>query len=162
MKTKPKNQSSPFEIDKTRLDEAWIEQPKLAETYLKKYAQAKLDLEYAKTALDVKEAELSKKIRNNPDRYDIGKVTEKAISEELTIRLAKTVEAKALIQTKFEVDMIWAAVTRTEHRKRALQDLVQMWSMGYFSDPKEPRNIDREAMTNMKEKAAIRKTRMKG
>lgn len=158
MKPKKNRTSTEFgEIDKTRLDEEWVKHTRLVEHYADQLADAKRDLEIAKTAYDVKEAETSLKIRKRPDRYlENVNVTEKSIETVLTTKMAESQENEDWLDAKHRSDLLQAAMTKLEHRKKALEDLVYLWSAGYFSEPKN-KYMDKEDIDRMKSKQMSRK-----
>lgn len=143
-------QENILEIDETRLDEAWIAQPKLYYKYAKQLANArtvveeiKNQQEIIKTDIDNVKATLDMSIRNNPDGYGIGKTTETAIKNAVSVQpeykeIMETYNAsqKKLVEAKNEADVLQALVTALDHKKSALENLVRLHGQNYFSSPK--------------------------
>lgn len=161
MKKNNKHRTSDVEeftpIDKSRLDDEWVTHCKRMDFYADQLGKAKQEQDEIKSAYDVKEAELKKKIRKRPDRYLVdGKVTEKAVEEALVALLADTQEHRDLLEVKARIDMLQAAMSKLEHRKVALGDLTYLWSAGYFNEPRS-RQMDKEDIDRMKSKRMNRK-----
>jgi hypothetical protein len=147
-----------YEIDKTRLDEEWIAQPKLFMKYAALLADGKRNVEIAKSALEVANAEMSREIRAKPAKYGIKKVTENSIKEELVIRMNQSDEFIELINTKHRAEIYGATVTALDHRKRALQDLVSLFGMEYFSVPRA-REMSKDQISTAKDRVAYNRSK---
>ena len=139
--------TSLVEIDKDRLDTEWAGQAGLFYDHAMQLAEAKLNQASAKTNVDLVEADLSLKIRSNPDQYGLGKVTEAAIKDTVTTHPAYAKAVAEGYEARYETDVLQAAVDALEHRKRALESLVQLHGMSYFSQPKERKAVTREDVT---------------
>ena len=148
-----------LDIDKTRLDEEWVNQPRQFAILAQKLADAKREIERCKAALELTEAELSRSIRKNPSKYDIGKITEGAIREVITIRTQS--EIHDLIEARHTADELQAVVNAMDHRKRALQDLVYLFGMDYHAEPKTPRDMDLSDVKRAKDKVVFGRSKVK-
>ena len=147
-----------LEMDLNCLDEMWLEQPRLYHRYAKKLATAKQKLEEDKAELELCKAELDRDIRSNPANFNLEKITENVVSNTIiTQERYRSLQAQ-LLDTKHEVDVLQAAVTTLDHRKRALQNLVTLHGQDYFSTPRPKDNTSKEAIEEI-EKTAIRKRR---
>jgi hypothetical protein len=132
----PQEDFSFFDVDPTRLDQEWVEQPKLYFRYARKVAELQGAVEQAKAAIDVVEAECSSRVRANPERFKVAKVTDKAVSERV-YQMAEYQEAVLEYQRlRKALDVYKAAVTALDHRKRALENLVKLWLGEYYSNPR--------------------------
>jgi hypothetical protein len=156
MKFEPKD--SDFQIDRYRLDDEWVKQPDLYRRYAEVLANAKRDYDEVKNQLSVTRAEVELAIRKDPSEYDLDKVTEGVIKA-----VVETVEAvidaeSIVVNARFNVNMIEAAVGSLDHRKRALSDLVSLHLSDYYSKP-VAREGDREATDEMGKKQARRSQR---
>lgn len=147
-----------FNIDRDRLDDEWVKQPGLYMEWGNKLADANKKVEQAKAAYNVAEAELQKKIRSDPEKYCDGDSREGAIKAEITIRLAKHPAAKKLIAAKHRQDVLQVAVTALDHRKRALQDAVQLFLGQYFSTPRLKGEEGKEVERKIKQRRAAKRT----
>lgn len=126
-----------FNIDPDNLDEEWLEQPKFVLKYLLKAADARERLDRAKAKLDVTRAELDKMIREDPTTFDIlaERVTEAMVAAAISLQPEFKEANDEIISAKHDLDIANAVVTALDHRKRALENLVDLHGMGYFSEP---------------------------
>lgn len=131
-------------IDKNLLDDEWIAQPKMCLVWSLQLENAEDDFEAAKTNFEVVKAEVELEIRNNPERCDElpegavekNKVTEKMVASAM-IRQTKYAEAQQeWIQAKYRVGVLRAAVKSIDHRKKALEKLVDLHGQQYFASPR--------------------------
>ena len=148
-----------LQINGEALDLEWLAQPNLIMNFCREAAMAKASMDSAKEELEVVKAEVSFHIRENPDVYALVKVTEASIITALTMDQRVKAATAAFNEAKMENDLCQAAVRSMEHRKTALEMLVKLATMDYFSTPVAPLDITRP------DKAAIKKQateRMKG
>lgn len=136
MKEQDVEEKSFLDIDINQLDVEWLKQPKLYERYAERLADAKRDLEIAKSELEVTRAELDQDIRDRPDAYDLGKVTEPAIANVILTEKEYRRSRKKVIECKHFVDVLDAMVTALDHRKKALENLVFLHGQSYFASPR--------------------------
>lgn len=124
-------------IDQHNLDKEWTEQPKLYLDFATALATARQEADQAKAELEIVDAELDKNIRLHPTRFDIdGKITENVVSNTILAHKSHTKAYQRLIAAKHEVAVLQAAVEALEHRKKALENLVQLWLASYFAEPR--------------------------
>ncbi len=135
-----------FHLDKDNLDGEWVNQPTLFHTYARKLANARSKLEQAKVELEVVDAELDLQIRDNPSHYDISKVTEGAISKVIIAQKEHRIATHNLLQAKHKVDLLQATVTALDHRKKALENLVELRLADYFAEPRAKSNGSHESI----------------
>ena len=129
-----------FAIDQGRLDEEWLNQPKTFYRYALKLADVKVELERTKAERDVTAAEVDQEIRANPGGFGLGdKQTEPAIKNAGIVEPRNMKANRAIIRAKHAVDIVQAAVDAMEHRKKALENLVHLFGMNYYAEPKAPR-----------------------
>lgn len=147
-----------FAIDQLRLDEEWIGQPKLFFAWAATLAEAKLEHAQAETALDVCKADLDYRIRQSPENYGLNKVTEPGVKAAILGHKKYVKAADVVHQSKYRVDIVQAAVTALDHRKRALQDLVALHGQNYFAVPQAPKGTE-DAVRQMEGKAIYRKSK---
>ena len=141
-------------VDENALDQEWVLQPRKYFRYAAKLADARRDLDQSKTEVELVKAELELAIRSNPEKFDLQKVTEAAVTATVLSQAEYGRARQAALDAKHTVDVLEAAVTALEHRKRALEGLVQLRLANYFSSPKAPEG-DREGMAEM-EKRLVR------
>jgi len=125
-----------FDIDMNQLDVEWLRQPRMFFTTAEALAEARRDFEQAKSELDLTDAELDKAIRANPEEYGLPqKTTETMISKTIIACENHTAASDEIQMKKHRVDVLQAAVTALDHRKKALENLVQLHGQNYFSTP---------------------------
>ncbi len=149
-----------FDIDRERLDEEWIAQPKLFFKYASKLADAKRKLEEAKGELDVTTAELDQSIRSAPEKFGLAKVTEGSIKQAIMTQDIYNKANSVVGGLKYKVDMYQAAVSALDHRKRALENLVDLWAQDYWAEPRAKTNsrekIEKESNAKVMERIKIK------
>jgi hypothetical protein len=105
-------------IDEEALDIEWLEQPRLMMQYSKHLAQTRMELDNLKQQLEITKAEIDRKIRANPGKYKIEKVTDKAI-ESVTITTPEYKQAfQEYLDAKYESDMAMSAVRASSKERR--------------------------------------------
>lgn len=148
-----------FNIDKNLLDEEWLHQPKLYFKWAVQLENARADLDEAKIEFDLVKAEVDLNIRNAPDKYDLpGKITEKMVAATLlTTEEYKEVQ-NTFFTAKYRVGILQAAVAALDHRKKALEKLVDLHGQKYFAAPRASER-SREAIEIIEKRAARQKTK---
>lgn len=152
-----------YEIDICALDDEWLRQPKMYHKWAKKKAEAKKALDQAKAALDVAKARVARDVRKHPDKHGVERVTNDSVTEAVTIsdRVQKATDDVA--EAGYQYDIMAAAVSTLEHRKRALSELVELHGRDYFSDTPTKRLSDAaRAGLEHKKKKKRRKRGMRG
>lgn len=133
---------SVFDLDASRLDTEWLEQPKIYHEYALALADAKADFERAKNIRDLIYAELDRDIRLDPSSFSVTTgsrgITEGAIEKTVLLQPEHQKAVEAVILAKHKVDRLTADVDALDHRKRALESLVQLEARDYFSAPRAP------------------------
>lgn len=128
-----------FEIDPDRLDEAWVEHPRIYHEHALALAGAKEVYERAKAELALVEAEVDKDIRLEPERFGGDKdkkPTEKFVENTIILQKEYRKALADMLQAKHEVDIHEVAVSTMEHKKRALEKLVDLQLADYHSPPR--------------------------
>ena len=127
---------SEFRIRANHLDREWRNQPTLVHEYCMKLADAKQHLNEAKATLDVVEAETDREVRMHPSKYGIDKLSENRVQRAVVLSPSYQLANTEVIKRQHDVDVLQAAVNALENKKRALENLVHLWAMSYFSEPK--------------------------
>ncbi|MGH2611738.1 MAG: hypothetical protein ACRDFB_01660 [Rhabdochlamydiaceae bacterium] len=131
-----KDTPNPFHIDKNSLDEELVKQTDLVEEWGRKLAKVRNKLEVAKRKRDVIEAEVGLKIRKDPDKFMVGKLTEKVV-ESLILVDEECVKANdEVIDLRYKVDLFENKMVALNDRKHGIQKLVDLRLAEYFSEPK--------------------------
>lgn len=144
-------------IDENQLDREWLKQPNLMYEHAEKLADARRDEAVAKSNLEVVRARLVNKIRNDPEKAGLDKVTEKAIEAKALTHKKYTEAHSEMLDANYAVAICQAAVNAIEHRKRALEGLVSLHGQNYFSVPR----TSKENMDHMTGERAERVRRKK-
>jgi len=131
-------------IDESALDVEWLEQPRLFLRYCRKEHEARRDMDYAKERLDVVRAKLDKKMRADPDKYDITRISEGAITNTVLLQPSYEEASTKYIEAKYEYGMSIAAVRAFDQRKTALENLARLHGQQYFAGPRLPRDLSEE------------------
>jgi len=122
-----------LDIDRLKLDEEWLDQPRQMYEWSKRVADAQMSLDEARSHLDVTRAELDREVRSNPGDYGLVKVTEGSISAAIEEDPRCMKANSAVRKARHAVDVAKAAVAALEHRKRALTQLVELFVRDYYS-----------------------------
>jgi chorismate mutase len=124
------------QIDEHHLDKECIQLPSQYLHYAFMAAEAKQDVSEAKSLLEVTEAEVAKKVRANPEDFDIEKVTEKAVSSAVITTKEYREAQQDCFNVQHDYDIAQAVVWAMEHKKKALSLLVELHAMSYSPDVK--------------------------
>ena len=129
-----------MEVDLNNLEREWSEQAKRHYEFCKIAAERRKVHAMKKAALDVAEAQAAKAIRKKPDKYGTdGKLTEPMVKASISLHPLYAKAEQEVIDAKYDLDIAEAAVSASEHRKKALENEVSLWSQGYFAKPKTSR-----------------------
>jgi len=144
-------------IDPESLDVECLEQPEKMLKYTGMLATASKRVDKAKEILDIVRAECSMKVRKNPGKYSIEKITADALETALSTMEEYREANKLVILRKFEYEVLNGAVRAFEQRKKMLELLVTLHGQRYFSGPAEPRDL--KTMQSLKAKRVGSKIR---
>lgn len=144
---------SVFGINKNILDDEWLRQPKLYFNWALQLEDARADFEEVKAEFDVTKAEVDLAIRTNPDNYDLPKVTDKAILASMIVQPEYKDAQREVFKAKHRVGILQAAVTALDHRKKALEKLVDLHGQKYFASPRAS-ETSREAVAKIEKRSA--------
>lgn len=155
-----------FDLDQKRIDQEWRNQVKKVIEYGTQLADARRTHEKAKASLDLIEADLDTAIRftdsveqqKEPPKGKTKKkaMTEGAIKNAIIIHKKYQYAKEKLINAKYEVDRLQVVMDALEHRKKALESLVQLWSREYYAEPRAPEGTS-EKVKDMRKDAAFRR-----
>ncbi len=166
-----------YDIDLNRLDDEWINQPKMYFKFSERLTDAKEELERCKGRIEIAgdelkeiKARLSLRIRKNPKKFfgDEGKPTETAIENRILVHPLYA-KAKAviyqldekLIAANKKVSTYYSAVHTLDHRKAALERLVSLHGQNYFATPRATDENSREVVDDIEKTSARNKTKRK-
>jgi hypothetical protein len=155
MKTIDQDDEDIIEIHLDRLDEQWVNQPRLYRKYASLLADAKREHDEAKAAKELTEADISQSVRTHPSKYGIEKVTEGAVENSVKLNLQYRNAVQVVIEAKHRVDLLGGIVETLDHRKASLEALVKLRLSDYYAEPRAPEGKREEA--DMMAKRAVRK-----
>lgn len=125
------------DIDLGRLEEHWLQQPRLYGKKAARLADAKLELSTVKAQLEVTEAEVKLHIRRYPNKHGFkGRVTDSVVKELVLLDKTYRDAQRKVHDAQHVVDVLTGAINTLEHRKRTLENLVTLYGQDYFSKPK--------------------------
>lgn len=124
------------EIDENDLPGEWVRQPGAYLRTAIALAKAKKDSAAAKAALEECEADLATKIRQDPEKFRVTKLTEGTINEVIQLQQVHKEAVAKHIQAKYLVDLLEAATSALEHKKKALESLVYLAGQGMHAAPR--------------------------
>lgn len=153
---KPVVDSSIFDVDLFRLDKEWTGQAKLYFRWAKKLAEARADLEEEKASLELTEATLDKQIREDPASFDVSKISEKAIASALLVCKKYQRAQEKHRKAQHKVNLLAAAVTALDHRKKALEKCVDLHGQNYFAEPRAKTDAGKAAADHNSKQEARR------
>lgn len=137
------NYQKDLKIEVDALDLEWVRHSHKYMLYNEASARANDIVRKKKNDLEVIDAKLDQEIRISSEGAG-KKMTADAIKAEI---LSNDKHITALIEYNdalYQADLCASAVKAMDHKKVALQSLVQLWSGNYFAGPREPRNIKKE------------------
>lgn len=148
------NYEKDITIDETSLDLEWLDQPRLMMRYVRHAADMRKEMDEAKERLDNEQAELDKKVRSNPERYGIDKITETAVRNAVLSHERFKKVNEEYMEASYEHNMAQGAVRAIETKKTALENLVRLHGQQYFAGPKIPRDLHDEVTKRNKQDRA--------
>jgi len=135
---------SDVRIDESALDIECLEQPNLMMKYALLAAEADKEVDLAKEALDLIDAELDTVIRTSPERYEITKLTEAVVANTILQQDEHKRATRRVIDAKFNAKIASGAVKAIDAKKSMLETLVKLHGQQYFAGPSVPRDITNE------------------
>jgi hypothetical protein len=129
-------------IEEHSLDREWAGHPELYMDLVEAKVESREKLDLARDAYSVLRAECSARIRANPSKYGIGdKVTEGAINAAVDSHPKVQAANARITALKREHDLVSGAVDAMEHRKKALENLVQLHLSNYRGEVRMPKAL---------------------
>jgi len=128
-----------LQIDDSKLDKEWVEQPLRYKLYSDAWAIAEDERVVAKDELARIRAEISNSLRTNPPTLTDGKPVKLTVAdlENLITTDEKVLEAtKDYNKKTYNSNILKNSKEAFEQRKKALEKLVDLWGMQYFGKPK--------------------------
>ena len=127
------------QIDPQRLDDEWLRQAQLTRKAGRAEAEARHAYNQTKARLDVLAARLNLRIRDNPGKYGLpAKPNNDVIAAAVTVNEEHVQLQQELNLRKFELDLASTEVLTMLDRRKALERLVELLALDYYSE-KTPR-----------------------
>jgi len=150
--SKELNYEQDSSIDDSALDVEWLRQPELMMKYTQLEAQGQQEYEQAELNYKITRAEMDKKVRDNPDAYNLSKTTETAIQAAVRTTPEYKEAKDRMIDAQYDWNMAKAAVRSMYAKKEALENLVRLHGQLYFAGPSVPRDLNKEWAKKQEEK----------
>jgi hypothetical protein len=132
-----------IKIDPDSLDIEWINHPDKYMKWAEKAAKAEDNERLCKESLEVVDAQIDKEIRESHE-----KTTESQIKNIIALDPEHQTALRELNDARYKASLYSLVVKAMDHRKTALERLVQLVLSSYFAGPSEPRNIGQEIAKN--------------
>lgn len=126
---------NPFHIDPDNLVAECLRQPELMELYTRRQAKARRVLDELQQEHILLKATLDKQIRAKPGKFNVNKVTDKAVDAARQATEAYQESVEAIRDAQYEVDLLSGALTSLSHKKEMLSNMVRLAGMDWFSEP---------------------------
>jgi hypothetical protein len=163
------------QIDPDSLDVEWLNQPNLFYKYSDALDTAtqirnelKTQLENLKEHLEFVRSALELKIRQNPEAFELEKVTESSIKAAVTIHpdyqkaLTELQDAREEFnEAQNTVNRCYTRVNTISEKRTSLERLVVLLNQQYFSTPSVPRDLRQEYIAYQKTRKTQREARKK-
>lgn len=131
-------------IDETALDIEWLRQPELMYKYASLAVEARMNMDLEKEMLELVRAKLDKEIRENPEKFGISKLTETVVQNIIILQDEYREQNKKYLDAKYNYEILKVVVDSLNQKRDALENLVRLFGLQYFSGPSEPRNLFQE------------------
>lgn len=128
-------------IDPHMLDEEWAMQSSLYMEYSRQWAIETKELDRLKRNLPIIEAKIGDNIRKHPEAYSY-KLTVDAVNNLISSNEEVITVNGEIIEKTYNVNLLRGALTALDHKKKALENMVTLFGLNYFSGPKEPKEIN--------------------
>lgn len=124
---------SDIQIDKYKLHIECEKHSAIFLDYCKKLVEAKEKRDSEKIKLSVMQGDKELFYRKNPPENL--KITDSVIKALLSGDKELIAQSKKVIQCETQVQLLDVAIRSFEHRKAMLNNLVQLWTTGYYAKP---------------------------
>jgi len=128
-------------IDPNELDVQAAKQGELFFKWAEKAALAKAKVDETKLRLEVCAAEVSSKVRTDPGKYGLSKVTEAGVETAVKESSEYREAYEDWIKARANSGLLDKAVEAMEQKKRMIEVLITLHGQSYFAGPAVPRNI---------------------
>lgn len=132
---KKRNLMDDMFLDVQELDRAALDQPSMYAYWGQCHAEAVFRRDKLKEKLDMKRADLDKRIRSNPEKYGAtkDKVAENWVNAQILNHQEYLDVQQEINDAQYEVAMAQVARDCCEHRLRSISMLVELYKGNYFA-----------------------------
>lgn len=145
-----------FSIDEMRLDREWKQQADRYFEVATELADARRTHDELEVGLKVLKAEVDIDARKNPAKYGLEKTTDSSIASVVTQDKRVVILQDEAREARHRVDILSGALEALQHRKRALEKLVDLHLSNYYSTPVTDAE-SQEAINDMQHKVVRRR-----
>lgn len=138
-------------INEDQLEAEWRNHPQLVLKYQKAKANALRVLEEAKENFNIIGAEVDTAIREEFAENGESKPTERAIDKMVTTNEDVMAARAAVIDANHQYNMLTAACDAFNTRTQSLQNLVKLYTMGYYAESSD-KMLDRGTKERLQQK----------
>lgn len=123
-----------FRIDPERLDTEWLKQPQLSRKLGEEEADARHAQTRAKNRLALVEAQLTLRVRKNPQAYGLDKATEASIAAAVTEHSEYQSALREYEDATHKANLASALTTAAVDRRKSLENLVELQQLNYIAE----------------------------
>lgn len=120
------------QIDPMQLDKEWLRQIDMYWYWSRRAAKMKTDVELYAGIVATKKAEAQQDIRENPTAYKLDKVVADTVNAAVQTHKMVVAAIDKYNKKRYQLDLINAVLVTLDHRRRALDNLVQLQRMNYI------------------------------
>ena len=135
-----------LKIDQHHLDAEWMRQPSLYQEWAEELAHAVATKDRAKERVELVKAELDKEIRGDPEAFEIAKTTETVIQATIIQQPEYKKVYHEYLEAKEDAAVLDGAVQALEHKRKALEKLVELYMAGYWAEPRVSKKVQEDAV----------------
>lgn len=140
-----------IKIDKYALDEEWLNHTGKFVQWGEAEADALEAVDRAENQLELTEADLDKKIRENPALYGIKDIKEKAVSSAIIAQAEYQAARNAVFIAKKNARIMALAKKAFSHHEKSLDRLTDLYLSGYWAEKPSEKKIA-QATSNVADK----------
>lgn len=133
-----------IQIDEGCLDTEWARHSSCYMDVIEAQVAASEQLDKLRDKLSGTEAIIACDVRRNPEMYGAQKITDQVVKEIVASSDKIIVLQSEILQARRQLALLNGVVTAMEHRKKALENLVELYVCNYQSEPRPLSRVGRE------------------
>lgn len=147
-----RNIKEDLKINEDDLSAEWLEQPSLYQYYAEAHADAMHEKEKASSYIDLVYAQLETQIIKDWEKH-FEKYPSEGARKSWILQQEKHKKALENYQNAcYKVNLMQAAKTAFDHRRKALENLVSLFISGFHSEPKIKKEVIRRKHLGLRKK----------